>query len=163
MPDRSVVLNVNGRAYTVTCAPFDTLLDVLRDDLGLTGTKRGCEKGACGACTVLVDGDPVLACLTLAARCGDRIIQTIEGLAAGRDLHPLQQAAIDHGAVQCGYCPPGWLLTAKALLDRNPSPTIEEIRVAISGNLCRCTGYQKIEESILDAASRVREVTVSTR
>ncbi len=155
MADLSVVLSVNGRAYRVSAPAEETLLDTLRDRLGLTGTKCGCDSGSCGACTVLLDGEPALSCLALSVRCEGRTITTIEGLANGPTLHPLQQAAVDHGAVQCGYCTPGWLLTAKALLDRQPSPTHDDVRLAIAGHVCRCTGYQKIEESIL-AAARVR-------
>lgn len=156
MADRGVVLLVNGRAYLVVVAPNETLLEALRNRLGLTGTKCGCDSGSCGACTVLVDNEPFLSCLTLAIRCEGRQITTIEGLADGPVLHPLQQAAVEHGAVQCGYCTPGWLLSAKALLDRNPSPTREEIRLAIAGHLCRCTGYQKIEDCVM-AVARGRE------
>ena len=152
MADQGVVLFVNGRAYRVAAAPNETLLNALRDRLGLTGTKCGCDSGSCGACTVLVDNQPFLSCLTLAIRCEGRQITTVEGLAEGPVLHPLQQAAVEHGAVQCGYCTPGWLLTAKALLDRNPSPTRDEIRLAIAGHLCRCTGYQKIEDCVMAVA-----------
>lgn len=152
MADQGVVLFVNGRAYRVAAAPNETLLDALRNRLGLTGTKCGCDSGSCGACTVLVDNQPFLSCLTLAIRCEGRQITTVEGLAEGPVLHPLQQAAVEHGAVQCGYCTPGWLLTAKALLDRNPSPTRDEIRLAIAGHLCRCTGYQKIEDCVMAVA-----------
>ena len=152
MADQGVVLFVNGRAYRVAAAPNETLLDALRDRLGLTGTKCGCDSGSCGACTVLVDNQPFLSCLTLAIRCEGRQITTVDGLAEGPVLHPLQQAAVEHGAVQCGYCTPGWLLTAKALLDRNPSPTRDEIRLAIAGHLCRCTGYQKIEDCVMAVA-----------
>jgi carbon-monoxide dehydrogenase small subunit len=157
----AVSLSVNRRIYRVGVDPRDTLLDVLRDRLGLTGTKCGCESGTCGACTVLVDNVPVLSCLTLARRCEGHEVTTIEGLADGRALHPLQQAAVDHGAVQCGYCTPGWLLTAKSLLDHNPSPTRDEIRQALAGNLCRCTGYQKIEEAVLAAAKDARQLRLS--
>lgn len=152
MADQGVVLFVNGRAYRVAATPNETLLDALRNRLGLTGTKCGCDSGSCGACTVLVDNQPFLSCLTLAIRCEGRQITTVEGLAEGPVLHPLQQAAVEHGAVQCGYCTPGWLLTAKALLDRNPSPTRDEIRLAIAGHLCRCTGYQKIEDCVMAVA-----------
>ena len=156
MADQGIVLSVNDRAYRVVVAPNETLLDALRDRLGLTGTKCGCDSGSCGACTVLVDNQPFLSCLTLAIRCEGRQITTVEGLAEGPVLHPLQQAAVQHGAVQCGYCTPGWLLTAKALLDTNPSPTRDEIRLAIAGHLCRCTGYQKIEDCVM-AVARARE------
>ncbi len=145
-------LTVNGENYQVTTRANLTLLDLLRDQLGLTGTHEGCDEGACGACTVIVDGEAVLSCMTLALCCRDKEITTIEGLARGGKLHPLQEAAIDHDAVQCGYCTPGWLLSAKALLDHNSSPTTEEVRTAIAGNLCRCASYKRIEESILAAA-----------
>ena len=144
---------VNGRAYQVSVPPAETLLETLRERLGLTGTKCGCDNASCGACTVLIGGEPMLSCMLLTARCDGRAITTIEGLAAGAALHPLQQSAVEHGAVQCGYCTPGWLLSAKALLDRNPHPTRDEVRAAISGHLCRCTGYKKIEESILAVAA----------
>lgn len=151
-----ITLHVNGETQEVWVHAHQTLLDVLRDQLGMTGTKRGCDLGACGACTVIMDGEPALSCLTLAVRCGGKEIVTIEGLAANGELHPLQAAAIEHGAVQCGYCTPGWLLSAKILLEQNPSPTREEVRRAIAGNLCRCTGYQKIEKCILAVAAQER-------
>lgn len=142
-------LNVNGERHTVEAAPNRTLMEVLRDNLGLTGTKKGCDIGACGACTVIMDGVTILSCMTQAVRCRDREITTIEGLAEKDRLHPLQESAIEHGAVQCGYCTPGWLLSAKVLLGQNPKPTRHEVATAIAGNFCRCTGYQKIIESIL--------------
>jgi aerobic carbon-monoxide dehydrogenase small subunit len=133
---------------------------VLREELGLTGTKHGCELGECGACAVLVDGEPQLSCLTLALECQGRSVQTIEGLAEswqpGPGLHPLQAAFADFGGSQCGYCTPGVIMTAKALLDRNPSPTRQEIKEATAGNLCRCTGYQQIVDAIEDAAAKLR-------
>jgi carbon-monoxide dehydrogenase small subunit len=129
---------------------------VLREELGLTGTKHGCELGECGACTVLVDGEPVLSCLTLALECQGRAVQTIEGVARGPELHPLQAAFADRGGSQCGYCTPGVVMTAKALLDRNPSPTQQQIKEATAGNLCRCTGYNQITEAIEEAAARLR-------
>jgi carbon-monoxide dehydrogenase small subunit len=146
---RAITLVVNGNEYALRVAPNQTLLEVLRDEMSLTGTKKGCDTGACGACTVILDGKPVLSCLTLAIRCQGQTIQTIEGLAENGDLHPLQQMAIEHNAVQCGFCTPGWLLSAKVLLENNPKPTREDVRQAISGNLCRCTGYKKIEDAIL--------------
>ncbi len=149
-------LTVNGRAHEVAVRPGDRLLDVLRDGLGLTGTKEGCATGECGACTVLVDGEPLNACLHLAVRADGREVLTIEGLADGPRLHPLQQAFVDHGAVQCGFCAPGMLLSAKALLDRNPAPSEREIREAIAGNLCRCSGYAKIVRAIAAAATACR-------
>ncbi len=149
-----ITLHVNGETYELQVRTNDTLLDVLREKLGLTGTKRGCDSGACGACTVIIDGEPVLSCMTLAVRCQNSSIMTIEGLAQPDQLHPLQRSAIEHDAVQCGFCTPGWLLSAKVLLDNNPHPTLDEVRRAIAGNLCRCTGYRKIEESILAVADR---------
>lgn len=145
---QSIKLNVNGEAYEVAIEPRRTLLEVLREELGLTGTKQGCNEGECGACTVLMDGEPVNSCLVLAVEAQDRDILTIEGLSKGQQLHPIQESFIKHGAFQCGFCTPGMILSAKALLDRNPRPTEEEIRRGISGNLCRCTGYVKIIEAI---------------
>jgi aerobic-type carbon monoxide dehydrogenase small subunit (CoxS/CutS family) len=155
---RNVQLNlsVNGETAEVSFAPYKTLLEVLREDLALTGTKHGCELGECGACAVLVDGEPQLSCLVLAVECEGRRIETVEGLARGAELHPLQAAFADLGAAQCGYCTPGILMTAKALLEREPNPSRERIREAISGNLCRCTGYQQIYEAI-EAAAQVME------
>src|SRR5256885_5055862 len=149
-------LSVNGEAVELSCAGYKTLLEVLREDLGLTGTKHGCELGECGACAVLVDGAPQLSCLTLAVECEGRAVQTIEGLARGPQLHPLQAAFADFGGSQCGYCTPGVIMTAKALLERNPRPSRDEIREATAGNLCRCTGYNQIVEAIEDAASKLR-------
>jgi carbon-monoxide dehydrogenase small subunit len=150
-----VTLRVNGEAHTIAADPHHTLLEVLREELGLTGTKHGCELGECGACTVLVDGVPVLACLTLPALVGEADVTTVEGLAKGDALHPLQIAFAEEGAAQCGYCTPGMLMTAKALLDATARPTRDEIAHAISGNLCRCTGYTAIYEAIEKAAQRV--------
>lgn len=150
---KSVELTVNGERRTLEVAPNTTLLEALRDELQLTGTKRGCDIGACGACTVIVDGEAILSCMTQAARCRGKEITTVEGLASNGHLHPLQAAAIAHGAVQCGYCTPGWLMSAKALLDRNPAPTRDEVTGAIAGNFCRCTGYKKIVESIMAVSS----------
>jgi carbon-monoxide dehydrogenase small subunit len=152
----SLHTTVNGRAYELEIPPNQTLLDLLRDTLGLTGTKRGCEIGQCGACTVLLDGQAVNSCLVLAGQTEGRQIMTVEGLAQGEKLTPLQEAFLDHDAVHCGFCTPGMLMSAKDLLDRNPSPTQQEIRAAISGNLCRCTGYLQIVEAIEDAAKRTR-------
>ena len=151
-----VNLSVNGEAVEAWFAPYKTLLEVLREDLALTGTKHGCELGECGACAVLVDGEPQLSCLVLAVECEGRRIDTVEGLARGAELHPLQAAFADLGAAQCGYCTPGILMTAKALLEREPNPSRERIREAISGNLCRCTGYQQIYEAV-EAAARAME------
>ena len=152
-----MTLRVNGEEQEVLFHSYKTLLEVLREELNLTGTKHGCELGECGACAVLVDGAPVLSCLELAVRCEGREIQTVEGLARGTELHPLQAAFADCGGSQCGYCTSGMLMTAKALLDKEPSPSRERIKEAISGNLCRCTGYQQIWESIEEAARRMQE------
>ena len=153
-------LTVNGEEAEVSFAPYKTLLEVLREDLGLTGTKHGCELGECGACAVLIDGEPQLSCLVLALECAARSVETVEGLAeswkSGAELHPLQAAFADLGAAQCGYCTPGILLTAKALLEKEHFPSRERIREAVSGNLCRCTGYQQIFEAIEEAARRMR-------
>jgi aerobic-type carbon monoxide dehydrogenase small subunit (CoxS/CutS family) len=148
---------VNGEAHEASFAPYKTLLEVLREDLRLTGTKHGCELGECGACTVLLEGQPVLSCLVLARECEGRAVETIEGVARGPELHPLQAAFADFGGSQCGYCTPGVIMTAKALLERNPSPTRDEIKAATAGNLCRCTGYQQIADAIEDAAAKLRE------
>ena len=147
-----ICLTVNGETYEALIKPGETLLDVLRDTLGLTGTKEGCDTGKCGACTVLIDGQAVRSCLTLAVSARDKDITTIEGLADGDELHPLQQAFIDHGAIQCGFCTPGMILTAKAFLDENPSPTEDEVKEAIGSNICRCTGYSSIVAAIQAAS-----------
>lgn len=139
---------VNGSWRTASVEPQVTLLDLLRDEWHLTGAKRGCDEGDCGACTVLLDGKPVNSCLVLAVRANGRSVSTVEGLGDEDHLHPLQQAFIDHGALQCGYCGGGMLMSAKALLDANPSPTEAEIRQALAGNLCRCTGHVKIVEAV---------------
>ncbi len=151
---------VNGRPVAMSVGRSDTVLDVLRDRLGLTGVKNGCAQGDCGCCTVLLDGRPAKACLTSAKRLPKTTVTTIEGLAGAGAPHPLQQAFVEVGAVQCGYCTPGWLLTAKVLLDRQPSPTRDEVRTAIAGHLCRCTGYQKIEECIMAVAQARQEQRV---
>jgi carbon-monoxide dehydrogenase small subunit len=143
-----LTMTVNQRELTVEVEADELLVDVLRDRLGLTGTKIGCNEGECGACTIIMNGKPVLSCLVPALRAQGADILTIEGLSDGEKLHPLQQAFVEHGAVQCGYCIPGFVLSAKALLDRNPHPTRDEIKEAIAGNLCRCTGYVKIIEAI---------------
>ena len=150
-------LRVNGEEQEILFHPYKTLLEVLREELNLTGTKHGCELGECGACAVLVDGQPLLSCLELALECEGRHIETVEGLQQGDKLHPLQSAFADLGGAQCGYCTPGILMTAKALLDQEPNPSRERIREAISGNLCRCTGYLQIYESIEEAARRMQE------
>ena len=148
-------LTVNGETRRVSFAPYKTLLEVLREDLQLTGTKHGCELGECGACAVLVDGDPVLSCLMLGLDCEGRKIRTVEGLTHEGKLDPLQEAIADLGGAQCGYCTPGILVTAKALLEREPRPTREQIREALSGCLCRCTGYQQIFDSVEEAVVRM--------
>ena len=153
----SVAMTVNGEPVEASFAPYKTLLEVLREDLGLTGTKHGCELGECGACTVLLDGEPVLSCLVLGLECEARAVETIEGLARGAALHPLQAAFADHGGSQCGYCTPGVIMTAKALLDKDLDASRETIREATAGNLCRCTGYQQITDAIADAAARLKE------
>jgi len=156
-PSVHLKMRVNGDEAEVWFAPYKTLLEVLREELSLTGTKHGCELGECGACAVLVDGEPVLSCLTLALECEGSAIETVEGLARGAALHPLQAAFADLGGAQCGYCTPGLLMTAKALLDAEPKPSRERIKEAIAGVLCRCTGYQQIVDSIERAAGELRE------
>jgi carbon-monoxide dehydrogenase small subunit len=150
-----VRFRVNGEAYELSVEPHRTLLEVVRDDLRLTGAKEGCGTGDCGACTLIVDGRLVTSCLMLAPEADGSEILTIEGLARDGQLHPVQQAFIDHGAVQCGFCIPGVILAAKVLLDGNPHPTEAEIRMAIAGNLCRCTGYAKIVEAIAATADQI--------
>jgi carbon-monoxide dehydrogenase small subunit len=152
MEKQLVQLTVNGEDHDVVVTPNQTLVEVLREDLELTGTKIGCEEGACGTCTVLMDGKPVRSCLTLAVEAQGKSIETIEGLASGGELHPVQKAFIEHGAIQCGFCTPAMILTSKALLEENDKPTEEEVRRAISGVVCRCTGYAKIVEAIMAAA-----------
>ena len=151
-----LALRVNGERHEVAFAPHKTLLEVLREDMGLTGTKHGCELGECGTCTVLVDGQPQLSCLLLGLECEEREITTVEGMAGGPGLHPLQAAFADLGAAQCGYCTPGFLLAALALLRENASPSREEIKDALAGNLCRCTGYLKIYEAVERAAAEMK-------
>ena len=155
MEKRIIQLTVNGEEYEAIVVPNQTLLEVLREDLALTGTKEGCGEGACGTCTVLLDGKPVRSCLTLAVEVQGREITTIEGLAPMGELHPVQRAFVEYGAIQCGFCTPGMILTVKALLDENPNPTEQEARRAISGNVCRCTGYAKIVKAMLKAAEMV--------
>jgi carbon-monoxide dehydrogenase small subunit len=154
--ERIIHLNINDEEYEVIARPRESLLDVLRNKLQLTGTKIGCNEGDCGACTVIMDGRTVNACLVLAVEAEGRKIMTIEGLAQGPQMHPLQEAFIQFGGFQCGYCTPGMLLSAKALLDENSDPTDEDIRKGISGNLCRCTGYAKIVESIRHASKMMK-------
>jgi aerobic-type carbon monoxide dehydrogenase small subunit (CoxS/CutS family) len=152
-----VTLHLNGEPVRVAFAPHKTLLEVLREDLGLTGTKHGCELGECGTCTVLLDDVPVLSCLVLAQACDGRSVRTVEGLAEGGALHPLQETFADLGATQCGYCTPGFLLVTDALLATNPAPTRAEIKDALAGNLCRCTGYLKIYEAVELAAEKMAD------
>src|SRR3954468_11300856 len=151
-----IEFTLNGETTEVAFAPHKTLLEVLREDLGLTGTKHGCELGECGTCTVLLDATPVLSCLVLGLACAGRSVRTVEAMATGGKLHPLQETFADIGAAQCGYCTPAFLLTAEALLAANPTPTRDEIKDALAGNLCRCTGYIKIYEAVELAAARVR-------
>ena len=148
-------LSVNGELYEIEIDTRRTLLEVLREELGLNGTKKSCNEGECGACTVLLDGKPVVSCLVLAVEAQGKRIETIEGLAHDGELHPLQRAFIEHGAFQCGFCTPGMLMAAKGLLNENPRPGEEEAKRAIAGNLCRCTGYNTIVDAIVDAAERL--------
>jgi carbon-monoxide dehydrogenase small subunit len=156
-PRLRLALRLNGEPVEIHFESYKTLLEVLREDLGLTGTKHGCELGECGACAVLLDGHPVLSCLVLAAECEGAEVVTVEGLSPGPLLHPLQEAFADLGAAQCGYCTPAMLTTARALLDRNPEPSRAEIREALSGVLCRCTGYLQILEAVEVAAKAMRQ------
>lgn len=146
----SIKTTINGKEHNLDVRPNLTLLDVLRDELGLTGTKRGCEVGECGACTVLLNGQAVNSCLVLAPQIDGQVILTIEGLADGDKLHPLQESFLDHDAVHCGFCTPGMLMSAKELTDQSPNPSEQDVRTAISGNLCRCSGYQQIVDAILE-------------
>ncbi len=156
MKNAHMTLTVNGEETEVSFAPYKTLLEVLREDMQLTGTKHGCELGECGACAVLLDGKPVLACLVLGLECDGREVLTVEGLVEDGRLHPLQETFADLGATQCGYCTPGILVTAKELLDRIPNPSREQVREALSGILCRCTGYQQIFEAVEAAITGTR-------
>lgn len=156
MKKTAITLNVNNETYDVVANPNRTLLEVLRDDLHLTGTKESCGEGVCGSCTVLVDGMPVRSCLTLAVAVQGKEITTIEGLREGEKLHPVQEAFVNHHAIQCGFCSPGMILTSYALLTENSNPTEEEIRRAISGNVCRCTGYAKIIDAVKSLAEKGR-------
>lgn len=158
-----VRMQVNGEWREATVAPETTLLDVLRETWGLTGTKKGCDEGECGACTVLLDGEPVNACLVLAVRAQGASVTTIEGVGDPRHPHPLQSAFVENAAVQCGYCAPGMILSAKALLDKNLNPTAQEVRRALSGNLCRCTGYTKIVDAVLRAGRKLQEAKGSDK
>jgi carbon-monoxide dehydrogenase small subunit len=155
-PKRTVALELNGEPVEVAFAPHKTLLEVLREDLALTGTKHGCELGECGTCTVLMDGTPVLSCLVLGLACAGHRVATVEGMAHGGALHPLQDAFAEVGAAQCGYCTPAFLLASQALLAANPTPSRADIKQALAGNLCRCTGYIKIYEAVELAAARMR-------
>lgn len=154
---RLITLVVNKKACEIAVEPNRTVAQVLREDLGLLGTKIGCGMGDCGACTVLLDGRPVNSCLVLAVQANGREIETIEGVSDGKDLHPVQKAFVEHGAIQCGFCTPGMVLSAKTLLEKNSSPSEPEIRKALSGNLCRCTGYQKIVEAVRQAAEMMKK------
>ena len=156
MAKHHVTATLNGNAVEFLCETHQTLLEVLRDELHLTGTKEGCGSGDCGACSVTVDGRLICSCLMLAVEAQGKSIQTIEGMAAGENLHVLQRKFLEHAALQCGICTPGFLIAARSLLERNPDPTEEEVRYWLAGNLCRCTGYHKIVEAVLDAAGEMR-------
>ena len=156
MAKHHVTATINGNAVEFLCETHQTLLEVLRDELYLTGTKEGCGSGDCGACSVTVDGRLICSCLMLGVEAQGKSIQTIEGMAAGEKLHPLQRKFLEHAALQCGICTPGFLIAARSLLERNPDPTEEEVRYWLAGNLCRCTGYHKIVEAVLDAATEMR-------
>ena len=158
MPKLHVQTTVNGEVAEFLCEPVESLLDVLRNRLNLTGTKEGCTTGDCGACSVLLDGRLVPSCLVLAGEADDKEVLTVEGVASGSSLHPLQQKFLEHAALQCGICTPGFIVAAKALLDRNPNPTEREVRYWLAGNLCRCTGYDKIVRAVLDAADTMKGV-----
>jgi len=155
---KQIKVTVNGILHELSVQPWETLLDVIREHLGLTGTKEGCGLGECGACTIIMDGKTVNSCLVLAVEADNRVITTIEGLANGDELHPIQEAFIQCGGLQCGFCTPGMIMSTKALLENNPSPDEEEIRKGIAGNFCRCTGYTKIIESVKVAAKNMRRV-----
>lgn len=155
---KQIKVTVNGVLYEISVQPWETLLDVIREHLGLTGTKEGCGLGECGACTIIMDGKTVNSCLVLAVEADDRVITTIEGLANGDELHPIQEAFVKCGGLQCGFCTPGMIMSTKALLEEKPNPSEEEIRKAIAGNFCRCTGYTKIIESVKVAAKNMRRV-----
>jgi carbon-monoxide dehydrogenase small subunit len=160
MSKHHVSTTINGEPTEFLCEPQLTLLDVLRDELRLTGSKEGCSSGDCGACSVTVDGRLVCSCLMLAVEAEGKSIETVEGMAKGHDLHPLQQKFLEHAALQCGFCTPGVLVASKALLDRNPDPTETEVRYWLAGNLCRCTGYDKIVRAVMDAAAEMRGASV---
>lgn len=156
-----IVIEVNGISHRLRVKTTDLLIDVLREGLGLKGVKRGCNQGQCGACTVLLDGHPVLSCILLAVQADGKKVTTIEAVASGERLHPLQEAFVAEGATQCGFCTPGMILSSKALLDANPNPADEEIRQALSGNLCRCTGYAKIIRAVKKAAKEMKKYAFS--
>jgi aerobic carbon-monoxide dehydrogenase small subunit len=151
---------INGDAQQFLCDPSATLLDALRDELGLTGSKEGCGSGDCGACTVVLDGQMVCSCLVFAAEAEGRVVNTIEGVAEGSELHPVQRKFLEKGALQCGFCTPGFIVASKALLDHNPNPSETEVRYWLAGNLCRCTGYDKIVRAVMDAAAELRQERV---
>jgi len=157
MPKHLITLTVNDERYEVAVEPRWTLLEMVREELRLTGAKEGCGTGDCGACSMIVDGRPITSCLMLAAQADGRDVVTVEGLATNGQLHPVQQAFIDTGGVQCGFCTPGMIMAAKSLLDRNSSPTLEEVREGLAGNLCRCTGYTKIYEAVMRAARKAKQ------
>ena len=160
----NITLHINGDIYPIAVEPSRTLAEVLREDLNLIGTKIGCGTGDCGACTVLIDGKSVTSCLSLAIESDGKEITTIEGLStSGTNLHPIQEAFVEHGAIQCGYCTPGMILSAKYLLDRNPEPTELEIRQALSGNLCRCTGYNRIVKAVMAASKKIKKHETENR
>lgn len=156
MAKHHVTATLNGNGVEFLCETHQTLLEVLRDELHLTGTKEGCGTGDCGACSVTLDGRLICSCLMLAVEAQGKSIQTIEGMAVGENLHPLQRKFLEHAALQCGICTPGFLIAARSLLERNPDPSEEEVRYWLAGNLCRCTGYHKIVEAVLDAAHEMR-------
>jgi carbon-monoxide dehydrogenase small subunit len=156
MPRRHVTTTLNGEAVEFLCDPHQTLLDVLRDELHMTGTKEGCGTGDCGACSVIFDGRLICSCLALALEAEGATVETVEGIAVNGDLHPLQRRFLEDAALQCGVCTPGFLVAAKALLDKNPDPSEREVRFALAGNLCRCTGYDKIIRSVLESAAELR-------
>ena len=156
MAKHHIAFTVNGDPVEVLCETQQTLLDVLRDELGLTGTKEGCGTGDCGACSVVVDGRLICSCLMLGVEANGKSVETIEGMGRSEELHPLQRKFLEHAALQCGICTPGFLVAAKALLDRNPNPTETEVRYWLAGNLCRCTGYDKIVRAVMDAAAEIR-------
>jgi len=161
MSKHHVTATINGEAVEFLCETQQTLLDSLRDDIGLTGSKEGCASGDCGACSVIMDGKVVCSCLVLACEVDGKTITTIEGIAQGDQLHPIQQKFLEHAALQCGFCTPGLIVATKALLDENPSPTEEEARYWLAGNLCRCTGYDKVIRAVMDAAAELRGETVA--